>query len=203
VTAIPRLMLIVEAADVTSRRDVITSALASGVDTLQLRDRHASGQALIAAAQTLRAISREHGAALLVNDRIDVALATAADGIHLPAGSFPTATARRLLGAHALIGRSTHSPAEAEAAAAAGADYVVLGPIFATPSKLAFGPPLGLAAVAAAHPSRPLIAIGGIDAANAGDVRRAGAYGVAVIRAILDARDPAATTRAIRGALAA
>jgi thiamine-phosphate pyrophosphorylase len=194
-------MLIVAAADVTSRPDVITIALASGVDTLQLRDRRASGSALMAAAQALRTLTREHGAALLVNDRIDVAVAAAADGIHLPAASFPTATARRLLGAQALIGRSTHSPAEAEAAAAAGADYVVLGPIFATPSKEAFGPPLGVDALAAAHPTRPLIAIGGIDTTNAAAVHKAGAHGIAVIRAILDAKDPVAATHALRGAL--
>jgi thiamine-phosphate pyrophosphorylase len=195
-------MLIVAVADVTHRPGVVTAALAAGVDAVQLRDRSASGGALLGAARALRTMTRAHGATLLVNDRVDVALAAAADGVHLPGASFPTAIARRLLGANAWIGRSTHSPAEAEAAAANEADYVVLGPIFATPSKQAFGPPLGVAALSGAHPSAPVIAIGGIDATNSGAVRRAGGYGVAVIRAILDADDPAAATRAIRAALA-
>ena len=107
-------MLIVDVADVASRREVIATALAAGADTIQLRDRRVSSGALLAAAQALRALTREHGAVLLVNDRIDVALTVAADGIHLPEASFPTVVARRLLGPQALIGRSTHSPSAAE-----------------------------------------------------------------------------------------
>jgi thiamine-phosphate pyrophosphorylase len=201
----PRLMLIVEASDATARRDVIATALAAGVDAVQLRDRRVAGGALLAAARDLREITRVHDAALLVNDRIDVALAADADGVHLPAASFPIGAARRLLGPDAWIGRSTHAPHEVEAAAADGADYVVLGPIFATPSKEPFGAPLGVAALAALGAGRsttPIIAIGGIDAQNAGETRRAGAHGVAVIRAILDASDPAAATRALRAAIA-
>jgi thiamine-phosphate pyrophosphorylase len=195
----PRLMLIVEAADVAERRGVIAAALGAGVDAVQLRDRRASGGALVAAARDLRGLTYDHSAALLVNDRIDVALAVGADGVHLPAASFPIAVARRLLGPGAWIGRSTHSPSEAETTAADGADYVVLGPIFATPSKTAFGTPLGIAALGAAHPSCPLVAIGGITVADAPALRATGAHGVAVIRAILDADDPAAAARALRG----
>jgi thiamine-phosphate pyrophosphorylase len=143
----PRLMLIVEAADVAERRGVIAAALGAGVDAVQLRDRRASGGALVAAARDLRRLTHDHSAALLVNDRIDVALAASADGVHLPADSFPIAVARRLLGPGAWIGRSTHSPARRRPTAADGADYVVLGPIFATPSKTAFGTPLGIAAL--------------------------------------------------------
>lgn len=194
-------MLIVTAADVTSRSDVIAAALSAGVDAVQLRDRRAAGGPLLTAARALRDLTRSHGGVLLVNERIDVALAAGADGVHLPAASFPLATARRLLGARPWIGRSTHAPAEAETAAAEGADYVVLGPIFATPSKLAFGPPLGLAALTATRAACPLIAIGGIAAEHVDALRAAGAHGVAVVRAVLDAVDPAVAARALRAAL--
>ena len=199
----PRLMLVVAVADVVERRSVVATALAAGVDAVQLRDRHADGRALLAAARTLRALTRDAGAVLLLNDRIDVALAAAADGVHLPAASFSIAEARRLVGPDAWIGRSTHAAAEAEAAAADGADYVVLGPVFATPSKAAFGPPLGLVVLATAQPTCPVLAIGGITTANVADVRRAGAHGVAVVRAILDAPDTAAATRALIEAVSA
>jgi thiamine-phosphate pyrophosphorylase len=198
----PRLMLIVEAADVSARHAVVAAALAAGVDAVQLRDRRVAGGTLLAAARDLRALTRARDALLLVNDRVDVALAAGADGVHLPAASFPTAVARALLGPDAWIGRSTHAAHEAERAAAEGADYVVLGPIFATPSKAAYGPALGIDALAAAaRGSHPIVAIGGVDATNAADTHAAGAHGVAVIRAILDAADPAAAARAIRAAL--
>jgi thiamine-phosphate pyrophosphorylase len=195
-------MLVVDATDVLTRPTVIAAAVAAGVDTIQLRDRHAASAKLLSAARALRPLTERHGAAFLVNDRLDVAIAAGADGVHLPAASFPIAVARHLLGPDAWIGRSTHAPAEAAAAAAAGADYVVLGPIFATPSKQPFGSPLGVAALAAALTSCPLIAIGGIAAPQVAEVGAAGAYGIAVIRAILDAADPAAATRALRAALA-
>ncbi len=197
----PRLMLIVEVTDVTTRRGVLEAAVAAGVDTVQLRDRRADGGALLAAARTLRDLTGAHRAALLVNDRVDVALAAGADGVHLPAASFPIATARRLLGTAAWIGRSTHSASEAETAARDGADYVVLGPIFATPSKAAYGPALGVAAISAARLGSPLIAIGGITTDTVPVLRAAGVDRAAVIRAILDAADPAAVARALRSAL--
>jgi len=199
-TRAPRLMLVVAVADVEERVTVIDAAVAAGVDAVQLRDRRAAGAAMLRAAQALRALTRRHRAALLVNDRIDVALAADADGVHLPASSFPIAVARRLVGPDAWIGRSTHAPAEAEAAAADGADYVVLGPIFATPSKAAYGPPLGVAALTTTRASCPVVAIGGITPENAGDVRAAGAYGVAVIRGILDAPEARAAAAAYRAA---
>lgn len=195
----PRVLLIVDANDVTTRRAAIDAALAAGIDAIQLRDKRAAGGALLAAARPLRTLTRAHDARLIVNDRIDVALAVDADGVHLPAASFPVVAARRLLGPAAWIGRSTHAPDEAVRAATDGADYVVLGPIFATPSKAAFGDPLGLDALAtaAARSARPLIAIGGITLAAAPDLRAAGAHGVAVIRAVLDAKDPGAVARAL------
>src|SRR5205085_4034186 len=107
---------------------------------------------------------RERGSKLLVNDRADVALATGADGVHLPAGGLPAAEARKLLGPRALIGASCHSLAEVRAASAGGADFAVFGPVWATPGK---GPPLGLQALAeAARADLPLFALGGVDAGN-------------------------------------
>ena len=194
-------MLIVEVADLERRRGVIESALAEGVDAVQLRDRRAGGGSLFAAATALRALTHATGALLLVNDRIDVALAASADGVHLPGSSFPIPAARRLVGPERWIGRSTHSPEEAAAAADAGADYVILGPVFPTPSKSGLGSPLGVAAIAAARLPVPLIAIGGITADAVPALRRAGAHGIAVSRAVLDAPDPRAAARALVGAL--
>jgi thiamine-phosphate diphosphorylase len=199
----PRCMLIVAVAEVRERRTAVEAALAAGVDAVQLRDRRAGGRALLEAAAALRAATRAAGAALLVNDRVDVALAAGADGVHLPAAALPTAAARRLLGPEAWIGRSTHAPAEAEAAAAGGADYVVLGPIYATPSKAAFGEPLGPGALAAAGARVPLVAIGGITPERVAEVRGAGAYGIAVVRAVLAAPDPGAAARALVAAAGA
>ena len=151
----PRLMLIVTAADVAARRSAIAGALAAGVDTVQLRDRRAGGGALLAAALDLRVLTRARDASLLVNDRVDVARAAEADGVHLPAASFPIGVARRLLGPERWIGRSTHAAAEAEQAMADGADYVVLGPIFPTPSKEAYGAALGGAVITAVRGRAP------------------------------------------------
>jgi thiamine-phosphate pyrophosphorylase len=201
-TRAPRLLLVVATADVEERGAVIEAAVAAGVDAVQLRDRHATGATLLRAAETLRATTRRHDAVLLINDRIDVAIAAGADGVHLPAASFPIAVARRLLGGDAWIGRSTHAPAEAEAAAAEGADYVVLGPIFATPSKAAYGDPLGVAAITATRAACPVVAIGGLTPDNAAQACSAGASGIAVIRAILDSSAPAVAARTIADALA-
>jgi thiamine-phosphate pyrophosphorylase len=182
--------------------DVVTRALAGGVGAVQLRERGLGTRALLELATAVRAATRAAGAALMVNDRVDVALACDADGVHLPGHSFAVAEARSLLGPRRLIGVSTHHPDEVAAAAAAGADFAVFGPIFATPSKAAYGPPLGLDALARARAAAPLplFAIGGIDAGNAAAVRAAGADGVAVIRAVLAAADPGAAGAALRGA---
>jgi thiamine-phosphate pyrophosphorylase len=139
-----------------------------------------------------------------VNDRVDVALAVGADGVHVGGGSMPAAVARRLLPPGARVGVSTHAPAEVAAAAAAGADFAFFGPVYATPAKAAFGPPQGEARLreAAAAAALPVLAIGGVTAARAAAVREAGAAGVAVVRAVLGADDPAAATRALLAALA-
>jgi len=182
--------------------EVVAAALRGGVDAVQLREKDLDGGALYRLGCELRALCTAAGAKLLVNDRIDVALACGADGVHLPVRSFDPADARALLGAGKLIGCSTHSRDEAQRAAAGDADYVVLGPIFATPAKRPYGEPLGLDTFArvARSIALPVLGIGGIDAASAADVRASGAIGVAVIAAILAADDPEAAARAIRGA---
>jgi thiamine-phosphate pyrophosphorylase len=140
----------------------------------------------------------------LINDRLDVALALDTAGVHLAGHSLPTAQARRLLGPHKLIGVSTHSLEEAQHAAAEGADFVVFGPVFTTPSKLAYGPPQGLQQLAAVvrQVPIPVLAIGGIDQTNLPQVVEAGAYGVAIIRAVLAAADPCQAAIRLHMALA-
>lgn len=165
-----------------------------GAIAVQLREEDLEGRELLELARRLRDVTRAAGAPLLVNDRIDVALAAHADGVHLPRGGVPVLEARRLLGSRRLLAVSTDSPAEVEAAAHAGADLAVFGPVFPNPSPAPGGPPQGLEALraAAAAGTLPVFATGGIDPGNAGVCRDAGAAGVAVTRAVLAAEDPAA-----------
>lgn len=161
---------------------------------VQLREKDLEGRALLALAREVRDVTRAHGARLLVNDRLDVALAAEADGVHLPAGGLPPDAARRLLAAVGLVGVSAHSAAEVAAARVRGADFALLGPIYDTPSKRAYGPPLGLTplASAAAAAGMPVLAVGGVTAERVGELIAAGAQGVAVIGAVMGAPDPAA-----------
>jgi len=183
--------------------DLLGSCLAAGVRAVQLREKDLPARDLYRLALEVRELTRRHGARLLVNDRIDVALAVEADGVHLPTHGLPVAEARRLLGPNRLLGVSTHSPAEAPRAQAEGADFLVLGPIFDTPSKRPFGSPLGPGILRAARTevAIPLFAIGGITAANAPEVLAAGADGVAVISALLAAPDPGEAARALLAAV--
>jgi thiamine-phosphate pyrophosphorylase len=180
--------------------DVVEAALQGGADAVQLREKDLPVAELFDLACKLRERCRQYGARLLINDRVDVALAAEADGVHLPVDSFAPADARRLLGAGALIGASAHRFEEAQAAANGGADFIVFGPVFDTPSKRAFGPPVGLDRLAEVtrSVSPPVLAIGGISAERIQTVRQHGARGVAVVAAILEAADPRAATRALR-----
>jgi len=168
-------------------------AVPPGTVGVQLREKDLAGRALLDLACALREITRAAGAPLLVNDRVDVALLCEADGVHLPADGMPIRDARRLLGPGRLIGVSTHAPAEIASAAAGGADFAVFGPVFATPSKAQYGPPLGTGALAAAVAASPLpvFALGGVEATTARACLAAGAAGIAAIRAGLGAPDPA------------
>lgn len=172
--------------------DAVAEALAGGVRAVQLREKDLPARELYDLAQRLRELTRRHAAALLVNDRIDVAVAAEADGVHLPSRSFDPRDARALLGPRALVGVSTHAPEEVRNAWQAGADYAVFGPVHPTPSKEKFGPPAGPGALAAACAAAPLpvLAIGGMNEATASAAIAAGACGVAVIRAVLTSPQP-------------
>jgi thiamine-phosphate pyrophosphorylase len=143
------------------------------------------------------------GSQLVINDRLDVALSVEGAGVHLRGDSLSLPVARRLIGARRLLGVSVHSVSEAVQAEAGGADYVVFGPIYETPSKHMYGPPLGLSKLeeAARAVRVPIVGIGGVTAARARDMRSAGAFGVAVITAILGAEDAEAATRTLLDAL--
>lgn len=194
--SVPRLVLVTDR-HATGGRDlveVVTAALEAGLPAVQLREKDLPGRPLLVLAERLRAVTSRHGALLFVNDRVDVAVAAGADGVHLGGGSMPVAAARGLLVPGALVGVSTHAPGEVRAAAAAGADFAFFGPVYATPTKPSPQGEVRLAeAVRAA--AIPVLAIGGVTAAEIAAVRAVGAAGVAVIRAILAAADPAAATR--------
>ncbi len=184
--------------------DVVEAALQGGVDAVQLREKDLSAAALFELGGRLRDLTRRYGARLLINDRIDIAIAVEADGVPLPVDSFAPADARRLVGAGPLIGASTHSVEQARAAGADGADFVVFGPVFDTPSKRAFGAPVGLDALGEAvrNVAVPVFAIGGVSAERAGSACGRGAWGLAVVSAVLEAPDPRAAASALRAALA-
>lgn len=162
-----------------------------GAPAIQLRERDLSAKDLLSLAFDVQRLVTSHRSQLLINDRIDVALAMDGVGVHLRSNSLPVAVARRLIGDHRLLGLSVHSVDEAMKAEANGADYVVLGPIYDTPSKREFGPPLGLSRLeeACRLVRIPVLGIGGVTAARAHEMRHAGAFGVAVIKAILEADD--------------
>ena len=163
-------------------RDWVRRLSASGVDALQVREKAATDRDRYELALEARAAAA--GAlTLLVNGRADIAIAAGLDGVHLPAAGLPLELLRELLGSDALIGLSTHHLEEVERAAAEGADYVTFGPVYATPSKAADGPPVGLAGLArAAAAGLPVIALGGITMERAGECFAAGAHGIAAIR---------------------
>jgi thiamine-phosphate pyrophosphorylase len=184
--------------------EVIAAAARGGAGAIQLREKDLSARDLLALGARLQETLAPYNVPLFINDRLDVALALDTAGVHLAGHSLPTAQARRLLGPHKLIGVSTHSLEEAQHAAAEGADFIVFGPVFTTPSKLAYGPPQGLQQLAAVVRQIPIpvLAIGGVDHANLPQVLAAGAYGVAMIRAVLAAVDPCQAVKRLHTVLA-
>lgn len=184
--------------DLAARAGAALARLPPGLAALQLREKDLGGRDLLALARSLVAICRGCGQRLVVNDRLDVALAAGADGVHLPSAGVPVADARRLLGPAALVGVSCHSAEDVVRARDGGASYATFSPVFDTPSKRAYGPPVGTAALReAARLGLPLVALGGVTAERAAEVRAAGAAGVAVIRAWLEGGDPGAAVRAL------
>lgn len=203
----PRLLFHVLTDQQWSRgRDVLTvaaEALAGGATVIQLRNKTASTRVLVEEGLALRALTRERGALLIVNDRIDVALAVEADGAHVGQDDMPVPQARRLLGPNGILGVSAANRQEAEEAIAEGADYLGVGPIFPSLGKVDAGPATGvhLLTELASCATIPLVAIGGITTENATEVMQAGASGVAVITAVVYAEDIQAAARQLRQAV--
>lgn len=168
----------------------IRAALSGGIRLVQLREKDLSGRELLILAKEVRALANGYGARLLINDRADIALLSGADGVHLTSGSYAPSWARGLLGPGKLIGVSTHSLEEARRAEAGGADFVTFGPVFHTPSKAAYGEPVGTGPLkeTAAALSIPVYALGGIKKENMREAIGAGAR-VAVISAIMGSFD--------------
>jgi len=165
--------------------EIVAQAAAAGVRWIWLRDRDLPATERRELAERLLALARPRGVRLSIGGDVALAAEIAADGVHLPAGA-PIAAVRARLGAHALIGVSAHHDADVAAAAAAGADYATLSPIFATASKPGYGPALGVAALsrAAAH-GLPVLALGGVTAERADECLRAGAAGIAVMGEVM------------------
>lgn len=175
----------------------VAGALDGGIRAVQLREKDLPARELCRLAGHMRELTARYGARLLVNDRLDVALAVGADGVHLGGSSIPASVARGLLGDRALIGCSTHGVRELREAEREGADFVTFGPVYATPSKAPYGPPVGLPALAEAcrATSIPVFALGGVKRENAEEVIEAGAFGIALISEVVAAADPRGTAR--------
>ena len=171
---------------------LVEAAIAGGITSLQLRAKRMEGRAMYDLAVQLRDRCRAAGALFIVNDRVDVAVAAGADGVHVGVHDLPLEATRRLLGRAMVLGYSPASMQDVLAASHGGADYVGLGPVYATGSKADAEPPIGLFRLAelAAAAGIPSVGIGGIGVANAGEVIRAGVDGVAVISAIQGAANP-------------
>lgn len=187
--------------------DVVAQAVAGGVTVVQLREKQADTRDVLAQARALKALLTPLGVPLLINDRVDIALASGADGVHLGQSDMPVAEARRLLGPEALIGLSIDephlNPCQLDEAATLPVDYLGIGPVYATATKADAGPALGLETLRAILPRvpRPFVGIGGIGLDNAAGVVAAGAQGVAVVSAICAADDPQAAARQLRRAV--
>jgi thiamine-phosphate pyrophosphorylase len=183
---------------------VAKAALEGGATVIQLRDKTASTRTLVKEGQALRTLTRAYGALLIVNDRIDVALAVDADGAHIGQDDdMPIDLARQLLGPNRILGVSAGNLQEAQQAISGGSDYLGVGPIYATSTKPDAGSPIGSSILSelAKRYQTPLIAIGGITIDNAAEVIKAGATGIAVISAIVGAENITVTTRNLCSAL--
>jgi thiamine-phosphate pyrophosphorylase len=185
--------------------EVVRLAVAGGVTLVQLRDKKCTTRRYVEQARTLHEMLAPVGVPLVVNDRVDVALAVGAEGAHIGQSDMPPEAVRRLMGPDALIGLSTGTEAQALEADGALVDYVGVGPIFATPTKADTSPPWGLERLRRLRPRTRgvVVAIGGLNVANAGDVIRAGADGIAVVSAICSADDPRRAAADLRRAVEA
>lgn len=184
--------------------EFLAIVLGAGVDLVQLRMKDAVDDAIVGAGRRFARMAEEHGALFILNDRPDLVAAAGADGVHVGQDDVAVDEARAVVGPDRLIGLSTHSPAQVDAAAKLEVDYIGVGPVHSTPTKPG-RPAVGLELVryAAAHAPVPFFAIGGISPANVAAVRSAGATRIAVVRALTEAADPALSARRLREALAA
>lgn len=202
-----RLLLVTDRIQARGRSlpSLIRQAVCAGLPAVQLRERDLSTRELLPLAQKIRSITTSHAVPLIINDRLDLMMAMNLEGVHLRSDSLPPSSVRQLIGSHGLIGVSTHSVEDVRCANQGGADYVVFGPIFETPSKRSLGLPLGLHVLAdvCRRSSIPVIAIGGITCERVHDIRRAGAHGVAVIGALLTRDDIGEAVREFKHALEA
>ena len=182
---------------------LLQRVLTAATPAIQIRERDLSARELVTLALELQAVMASRRSQVLINDRIDVALALEGVGVHLRSNSLPVSVARQVLGTQRLLGISVHAVEEAVQVESQGADYIVLGPIYETPSKQMFGPPLGIHTLerACRLVRLPIIGIGGVTAARAREMRRAGAFGVAVITAVLGAADVESATRELLDAV--
>jgi len=190
-----------ESAEFRAVLDLVARAAGAGVTLVQLREKRLTPRVLCELAAGAARLTRGTATRVLVNDRADVARASGCDGVHLTTRSLEASVVRRAFGPDLLVGVSAHGLEEARAARAGGADFALFGPVFDTPSKRAYGPPLGLELLrdaARALAPFPLIALGGVTLENARACLEAGARGVAAIRLFADAQDLAAVVRAVQ-----
>jgi len=182
---------------------LVDEAVRGGVTAVQLREKSCTTREFLRLAREVKDVLAGRGVPLIINDRVDVALAAGADGVHLGQSDLPVADARRLLGGGALIGLSVETPEQVGEAEASGADYLGVSPIFRTPTKADTLAEWGIEGLRTlrARSKGVLIAIGGINESNAADVIRAGADGIAVVSAICAAPDPREAARRLRAAI--
>ena len=169
----------------------LETALEAGAKAVQLREKELSTKALLDMAYWMRELTNEFGALLFINDRVDVALSVEADGVHLGRQSIPVQAVRKIAGKTLMIGVSTHTIEEAIEAEKNGADFITLGPVYETPSKVNYGKPIGIETLRKAKSATtlPIFAVGGIKLGNVREIKEAGADGIALISAILTAQN--------------
>lgn len=183
-----------------SHREIVAAAIRGGATMVQYREKNASTRQMVDEAFVLRDLCREHDVPFIVNDRVDIALAVDADGVHVGQDDMPASLARRLIGTEKILGVSAENLEQARAAIDAGANYLGVGAVFETSTKSDAGEPLGLDKFAeiARVSTVPVVGIAGINASNAANVIRAGAAGVAVVSAVVGAKDVQAAARELR-----
>jgi len=183
-----------------STREIVEAAISGGVTCVQIREKSCGTRAFIDEALSIQAILKKKRVPLIINDRVDVALAVGADGVHLGQQDMPIGLARKIVGSSLIIGISAESTDDALRAEQEGADYIGISPVFATRTKPDTAPPLGLSGVTEIRRrvDIPLVGIGGINRQNGASVITAGADGIAVVSAIVSAADPGEAARELK-----